>query len=103
MASAFHDYARGWAMIGFALINFCSLYLLLAGKPKRLVLFAAGAALGQIAGYFIAPNDYALEYPWKFGYGTGVSWLLVLLAVGLARDRRIGRLWPAAVLLFVAH
>lgn len=100
--SSFHDYARGWAMIGFTLLNFCSLYLLLAGKPKRLVLFAAGAALGQIAGYFIAPSEYALGEPWKFGYGTGVSWLLVLLAVGLAKGRRFGRLWPAAVLLLVA-
>lgn len=100
--SVFHDYARGWAMIGFTLLNFCSLYLLLAGKPKRLVLFAAGAALGQIAGYFIAPSEYALGEPWKFGYGTGVSWLLVLLAVGLAKGRRFGRLWPAAVLLLVA-
>lgn len=100
--SAFHDYVRGWAMIGLALINLCALYLLLAGKPKRLVLFAAGAALGKIASYFIAPSEYALEYPWKFGYGTGVSWLLVLFAVGLAKGRRFGRLWPSAVLLFVA-
>ena len=100
--SAFHDYARGWAMIGFTLINFCALYLLLTGKPKRLVLFAAGAALGQIVGYFIAPNDYALGDPWKFGYGTGVSWLLVLLAVGFATGQRMGSLWPSIVLLFVA-
>lgn len=100
--SAFHDYARGWSMIGFALINFCALYLLVAGKPKRLVLFAAGAALGQIAGYFIAPSEYGLGNAWKFGYGTGVSWLLVLLAIGLARGRRLSRMRPAAVLLLVA-
>lgn len=100
--SAFHDYARGWAMIGFTLINFCSLYLLLVGKPKRLVLFAAGAGLGQILGYFVSPSGYALSLPWKFGYGTGVSWLLVLTAVWLAKGRRYSSLWPAAVLLFVA-
>ncbi|WP_420426273.1 hypothetical protein [Algiphilus sp.] len=101
--SSFNDYARGWAMIGFALINFCSLFLLMAGNPKRLVLFAAGAAIGQIADYFIAPGNYALAHPWKFGYGTGVSWLLVLiLAVALPERLHPGRLWPSVVLLFVA-
>lgn len=99
--SVFHDYARGWAMIGFTLINFCSLYLLLAGDPKRLVLFAAGAALGQIADYFIAPGELALYYPWKFGYGTGVSWLLVLVAVAFSKGS-FRPIWPAAVLLLVS-
>lgn len=97
--SALEDYARGWALIGFTLINFCALYLLLAGKPKRLVLFTAGAALGGIAAYLLAPNEYALGDPWKFGYGNEVSWLLVLIAVAFAKGRRFVRLWPAAVLL----
>lgn len=98
----FHDYARGWSLISFTLINFCSLYLLLAGNRKRLVLFTAGAALGQIAGYLIAPTEYALGMPWKFGYGDGVSWLLALFGVALASGRRFAQLRPAAVLLLVA-
>lgn len=31
---------------------------------------------------------HALAYLWKFGYGIGANGLLVLLAVGLAKDRR---------------
>lgn len=97
--STFEDYARGWALIGFTLVNFCALYLLLAGKPKRLVLFAAGAVLGGIVAYLVAPNEFALGDPWKFGYGDEVSWLLVLFAVALAKGRGFVRLWPAALLL----
>lgn len=100
--SAFFDYARGWAMIGFALSNFGALYLLLDGRPRRIVLFAVGAALGTIVGHVAAPSDYALAHPWKFGYGTAVTWLLVLLAVRFARGRGYARLCPAAVLFTVA-
>lgn len=99
--TTFQDYARGWAMIGFALINFCALYLAMAGKPKRMVLFLAGLAGGQIAGYFLAPGEYALDYPWKFGYGMGINWILVLLAVGLM-TRRQTRRGAGLVLLIVA-
>jgi hypothetical protein len=99
--SPFNDYARGWAMIGFALINFSALYLLLANRPKRIMLFALGLAGGQIIEYFVTPGVHALAYPWKFGYGMGVNWLLILLAVGLARDQRK---WiaPAVVLAITA-
>ena len=100
-SSAFNDYARGWAMIGFALINFSALYLLFANRPKRIVLFAAGLAGGQIIEYFVAPGVHALAYPWKFGYGIGVNWLLVLLAVGLAKNQRKW-MGPVAVLVVTA-
>lgn len=100
--SAPNDYLRGWAMIAFTLSNFCTLYLLMVGKRRRLVLFAVGAALGQIASYVLAPSDYALADHWKFGYGDSVSWLLVLVAVGLAKGRRFAWFWSAAILMLVA-
>lgn len=96
------DFLRGWAMIAFTLTNFCSLYLMLTGKPRRLILFTGGAALGEIISYFVSPNVYALEAPWKFGYGPSVSWFLVLCAVWLAKSRRLGRVGPVALLLLVA-
>lgn len=94
--SPFNDYARGWAMISFALINFSALYLLLANQPKRIVLFALGLAVGHVIEFFVAPGVHAPAYPWKFGYGIGVNWLLVLLAVALARDQRK---WMAPVVV----
>lgn len=97
----FKDYARGWAMIFFTLLNFCTLYLLCAGKGRRLVLFTTGAAFGQLAGYLISPTAYSLGEPWKFGYGSGVSLLLVLCSIGMGQ-RLSSRALPAAMLLFVA-
>ena len=99
--TTFQDYSRGWGMIAFALINFCALYLTMAEKPKRVVLFVAGLAGGQIAGYFVAPGEYALAYPWKFGYGMGINWILVLLAVGLM-TRLQARRTAGLVLLGIA-
>lgn len=99
-ATPFDDFARGWAKIVFTLINFCALYLLLYGKPKRLLLFAAGAALGDLISFFVSPDVRAAALPWKFGYGTGATWLLVLSAVAVHKgNARLRRFWPTAILL----
>lgn len=99
LSTSFRDYARGWSRIGFTLINFCAIYMLLYGNTKRLVLFGIGAALGDVIAYFVSPTIHAATYPWKFGYGSGITWLLVLLAVVVGRNRGLGRLWPAVILL----
>lgn len=100
----FEDYSRGWAKITFTLVNFCALYLLLVGKSRRIVLFAAGWALGGVIAYFVNPGTYAAGSPWKFGYGVSITWLLVLGAVASAGRSRGGRrlFWPAALLFFAA-
>ena len=74
----FRDYARGWANIGLLLVDVFSLYLLLYGSRRRFVLFAFGLALGKILSLWLAPGDFADEYPWKFGIGTGVTLLAAL-------------------------
>jgi len=78
--SSFHNYSRGWALIIFTLVNFASLYLLLVGRNRRIMLYAFGLAFGAIAAYFINPDPYAHAYPWKFGYGSAVTLLIVLFA-----------------------
>jgi len=78
--SSFHDYSRGWALIVFTLINFTSLYLLLVGRNRRILLYAFGLALGAIVAYFVNPDIYAQTYHWKFGYGPAVTLLIVLFA-----------------------
>jgi hypothetical protein len=94
----FEDWSRGWAKIIFLLIDFTSIYLLLAGRDMRYFMFAAGIALSQILGYFFNPNDYALDYPWKFGYGAAVT-ALVILAASVYSFTRTGRFISAATML----
>ena len=74
----FNDYARGWAKIGFTLVNFSLLYMLLHDSARRLVIFAAGLAFGGILDYYISPGLLAEGDPWKFGLGAPLTLLLVV-------------------------
>lgn len=79
----FEDLARGWAKIALALVAFSALYLLLHGNRRRILLFAAGFAVGGILTYYLSPNLYAEDYWWKFGLGIPLSLILVLLSAAL--------------------
>lgn len=95
------DYARGWSMIIFTMLNFSAIFLLLDGYPHRIFLYAIGLSCGGIIKYFVNPSDYGLGFPWKFGYGTSVTWLLLLLAV-VIESRKRGRSYAATGLVFFA-
>jgi len=82
-ATPFEDIARGWVKIAFALIAFSALYLLLNGQRRRILLFAAGFALGGILTYFLNPDLLAEDYWWKFGVGAPLSLILVLMSTAL--------------------
>lgn len=90
LATVFSDYVRGWAKIVVTLINFCALYLLLYGHQRRLILYAVGLATGGLISYFVNPNLYAVDYPWKFGYGAPITWFLIFLATGIIKHRSMG-------------
>jgi hypothetical protein len=79
-ATAFADYARGWAMIAFTLTNFAALYLLLSQNGRRIIPCALGFVVGDILTYFVNPDVYAALEPWKFGYGYGVTLFIILVA-----------------------
>lgn len=81
--TAFQDYARGWAKISFFLANFAALYTLLYGKRKRLVLFAVGLIFSGFLAYNFEidnPFSYARIYPWKFGVGMPITFLLIVIS-----------------------
>lgn len=86
-STPFDDWSRGWAKIGFFLMEFGALYLLMRGSRTRMLLFATGIAVGQFLSYVIAPSEYALLEPWKFGYGPPVT-LLAIVVVNLRPVRR---------------
>ncbi|HEY1803078.1 MAG TPA: hypothetical protein VGG45_01230 [Terracidiphilus sp.] len=78
--SAFSDYARGWSMIGLTLIFFVALCTLLYGQPQRIMLYGWGLVAGTTLAFFISPNDYARDYPWKFGLGDPLTLAVILFA-----------------------
>jgi hypothetical protein len=78
--SAFEDLVRGWSKIAFALSNFAALYLIVGDQRRRLLVFALGFVAGLILAFFIAPSDFAIQFPWKFGLGPPVSILALLVA-----------------------
>jgi hypothetical protein len=90
--SSFQDYARGWSKIGFTIVDFCALYMLLRTR-RQIMIFAAGLVAGTVLMFFVAPNVYAAEEPWKFGLGPAVTVGIVLLA--LVGKRLV---WPPAAL-----
>lgn len=94
----FADWSRGWAKIALIQVNFVSIYLLLNGSRFRYLAFAVGIALGQVLSYLYNPNLFAFDYPWKFGYGTAVTLLVILLASGV---RMVGRGFSASAMLMM--
>ncbi len=101
-ATPFEDFARGWAKIGFFLVNFMAIYLLVVGSRRRIVLFVLGLVLGGFLTYQFDPGIYAVGDPWKFGVGTSVTMLLILLAVMVQWRRSRHVLVAAGIVLFAS-
>lgn len=73
------DLARGWSRIVFFLASFASLYLLVSGRDRLIILFCAGLAVGGLARYGLMPAEYLLGDTWKLGYGLPLTFLCVSL------------------------
>ena len=99
-STPFEDYSRGWAMIIVTLTNFTALYVLLAHDARRIVLYTLGSAAGKLLTYFLNPGTFAAAEPWKFGYGSAITLLIVLIAsFANARSRSFGAI---ALMMFAA-
>jgi hypothetical protein len=98
--TAFEDFSRGWSKIAFTLTNFCTIFLLLNGQRRRVVLFQVGAILGGVLGYLINPSVFEDPDPWKFGVGGPVTAFLVLLSQLPAIRHRLQ--FSVGLLLFTA-
>lgn len=89
--TAFVDYARGWSNVGLTIVNFAALYVLLYGRPRRLVLYGWGIlAACLILWIFPSENTIVSSALWKFGGGEAVN----LGAFLLASSKRLRGYWP---------
>ena len=86
MGTSFHDLSRGWSKIIFTMLDFISIYLLTYKNPKRILLFVAGIALGQVVKFFIDPAPFAVASPWKFGLSGPITDLLIISAALLFKN-----------------
>ena len=100
--SPLQDFTRGWAAIGMTLVNFSALYLLIFARPRRIILYAVGVAVGMFLDFYLSPSVFAPWNPWKFGVGGPITLFLVLLATWKFGYRRTMRLCAVAILGFAA-
>jgi hypothetical protein len=96
----FTSLIKGWASIGFFLVGFAALYMLLSDNSRRLKLFIIAYAIGAILGCLLDPG-YGFEVePWKFGFGYPVMLLTIFVVVcGIERRVLIPVLGEASLLL----
>jgi hypothetical protein len=87
--SPFEDYSRGWSKILLTLTHFATIALLIRQSQRRLILYGAGLVVGGVLTFFIAPGEFAADYPWKFGLSLPITILVCLLAGMIARRSRI--------------
>jgi len=93
----FVDYARGWSNIGMTLVNFTVLYILMYGRPRRLMLFGWGFVAGSLLLFFFNPDEFIRGDPWKFGLAYPATFIVLLLA---SRATCRGH-WPIALTLLI--
>ena len=70
---------KGAALISFFIIDFIGLSILINSSKKRIIYALLGLGLSNYLVFFIQPNEYMINVPWKFGIGTGT--ILTLLSI----------------------
>jgi hypothetical protein len=85
---------KGQALISFLIIDLLAIIVLVRKQIDRLVWLTAGFGAATLVGFVFQPNMYAAAYPWKFGFGAGIS-ILVMVLTTLPRAR-------STALIFVA-
>lgn len=89
------DYLRGWSKILFFVAEFATLYLLINGERRLILLFLAGLAGGEALQVALAGGaTLAGGLPWKSGFAHPVT-LAVLLVCTQIRSVAMSRTQPA--------
>ena len=91
------DLLRGWSNIAFTVIDLVAILMLFSGQQRRVIIFAAGIAIGEALAYWFNPSPYAGIDPWKFGVAIPITLAIVLLSCHNAVFQN--RFLPAVLLL----
>lgn len=76
--TGFVDWAKSDSAIVFMAMDLAGLAALVSGNERRKAIFIFSFALGSVLATRISPNYFFEGSPWKFGYGPGVTSLVVL-------------------------
>jgi O-antigen ligase len=93
----FVDWARSDSAIVFFAMDLATLAALLSGNERRKAIFFFSFAVGSILATRISPNYFFEGSPWKFGYGPGITSLVVFSSSWFFARRQ----YPMVVLLFL--
>ncbi len=91
----FGNLMRGSARALITAILILGYFLTVRDDLLRLTALLIGLAVGLLIGFVYEPSDYAIDMPWKFGYGMSVTMFIIAAATIFWYFRKIS----AAILL----
>lgn len=98
--TAIEDIARGWSKIIFLTIAFAYVYLATEGKLFYIISFLLGLNAGALVTLLIAPDEFYLAAPWKFGYGPPITFLM-MVCISTPFFRRMVGSWGQIASVFL--
>lgn len=72
--------ARGGGRSLVTIILVVGYFSIVADKITNIIASFISISFGLLIGYLIEPNEYAIDDPWKFGYGYSVTMFLIVAA-----------------------
>jgi hypothetical protein len=94
------SFLKGSSLIIVSGFNLVALSLITRLDYDSTISAILGWAFGILIGALIQPSEYAIEYPWKFGFGYAVT-LLVLLFISKYKISNFLRVFAVVILVAV--
>ena len=85
---------KGQALILFLIIDLLAIIVIVRKQIDRLVWLTAGFGGATLVSFVFQPNTYAAALPWKFGFGAGITILVMVLST-LPRARSTAPIFVA--------
>lgn len=82
------DWMRGNAAIVFLLADLAFVAMVIGDSPRRKLVMIAGVVIGSLLATRYAPSEFAMQYPWKFGYSMGANISVAALSCFFYNRRR---------------